>query len=564
MFSQQHKAWSISVYVLALILAIPSLTIAAYVFYPASDIWGHLFDTVLADYVSNSLILMVGVGTGTLLIGVPSAWLIANTSFPGRSFFQWALLLPMAMPAYIIAYTYTGMLDYGGAVQQGIRSVFDVSYGEYWFPSIHSLGGAICMLSLVLYPYVYLLARAAFLNEPRSFVEVSRTLGQPPWKVFFTITLPIARPAIFTGLSLVLMETLADFGTVQYFGIDTFTTGIYRTWFGFGDSAAAAQLSACLMAFIFLLMSLERYGRKQSRFHHNDAGVYSVHLGGWKAAAAVMACGVPLCFGFILPTLQLAKWAISVSGEVVDLEFLQLCINSFVLALSAALIALFVATFIAYAKRFMQLPSLHFITRLAILGYAMPGTVLAVGIMIPLAWFDNSLDAWMSEHWGVSTGLLLSGSLFALLFAYTVRFLAASLQTVESGLEKIKPTIDDAARTLGASRIQLLTRVHFPLMKGSLLTAALMVFVDVLKELPATLILRPFNFNTLAVRAYELASDESLIDASVSAITIVLVGLIPIYLLSKSIQRSNDFQVDNIQVNHKQGPEQARPITGDT
>lgn len=533
--------WRGGVLAVALVLALPVLTVFSFVFQPATEVWHHLAETVLGTYLSNSLILVLGVGIGTLLIGVSGAWLTSTCQFPGRRVFEWALLLPMAIPAYIIAYTYTGMLDFAGPVQSALRDWFGWSYGDYWFPEIRSLGGAVAMLSLVLYPYVYLLARAAFLEQSVCVLEVSRTLGASPWAGFFRVALPLARPAIIAGLSLALMETLADYGTVQYFGVDTFTTGIFRTWFGLGDPAAAAQLAALLMSLVFLLIVLERWSRRQARYHHTTGRYRALpryRLRGWHMAAALAVCVLPVLLGFVLPAGQLLVWAVQTYPTMVNAEFLALVGNSLSLAIAAALIALGLGLFIAYGKRLQPDWWTLVAARFAGLGYAIPGTVIAVGVLIPFAWLDNAVDAWMRAQFGVSTGLLLSGSVFALLFAYTVRFLAVSLQTTEAGLGKIKPNMDDAARSLGMAPTQVLRRVHMPIMRGSLLTALLLVFVDVLKELPATLILRPFNFDTLAVRAFELASDERLADSSTAALAIVLAGILPVILLSYSITRS--------------------------
>jgi iron(III) transport system permease protein len=533
--------WMLGVVVVALVLATPVLVIFGFVFQPAGEVWRHLAATVLAGYVSNTLLLLLGVGAGTLLLGVSSAWLCTLCRFPGRRFFQWALLLPLAMPAYIIAYTYTGMLDFAGPVQLALREWFGWGYGDYWFPQVRSLGGAAIMLSLVLYPYVYLLARAAFLEQSTCVLEVSRTLGCGPWRSFFMVALPLARPAIIAGLTLALMETLADFGTVQYFGVNTFTTGIFRTWFGLGDSAAAAQLAALMMTFVLMLIVLERWSRRQARYHHTSQRYRTMPgypLRGGRAAGAFALCFLPLFFGFLLPAFQLGVWALRTWRFSLDPSFIELICNSLLLAGGAAVMALFLALFLAYGKRLRPSRPMTAAVRVAGMGYAVPGLVIAVGVIIPFAWLDNTIDAWMRDTFDFSTGLLLSGTLVAVLFAYLVRFLAVSLHTVEAAMGKIKPSMDDAGRSLGLRPWAVLGRIHLPIMRGSLLTALLLVFVDVLKELPATLILRPFNFNTLAVRAFELASDEMLAESSLAALAIVLAGLAPVILLSRSIRRA--------------------------
>lgn len=523
---------------MALLFSLPIFTIVSFVLHPSNDVWQHLSETVLGEYLFNSLIMMLGVSIGTLVIGVGCAWLTSVCEFPGKKIFSWAMLLPLAFPGYIIAYTYTGMFDFAGPVQTWLRESMGWGRDDYFFPEVRSLGGAITMFSLVLYPYVYLLSRAAFLEQSVCVLEVSRTLGCSVWASFYRVALPLARPAIVAGLSLALMETLADYGTVAYFGLGVFTTGIFRTWFGLGDGAAAAKLAAILLLFVFVLIILERWSRRRARYHHSSSRYGSLpqyRLRGKRALLAFCACFLPLFLGFLLPAWQLGLWAVDTWADMVDASFVQLIRNSLLLAASAAVIAVLLSLFMAYGKRLFDSVSVSASIRIVATGYAVPGTVIAVGVIIPFGWFDNRLDAFLSANYGISSGLLLSGSLFAVMFAYMVRFLAVSIQTVESGLVKIKPAMDEAARSLKHSPMQILTRVHLPLMRGTVLTAVLIVFVDVMKELPATLILRPFDFNTLAVRAFELASDERLADSSTAALMIVAVGLVPVILLSKSI-----------------------------
>ncbi len=531
----------LAVIVLCLLLSVPVLTVFSSVFNSSDGVWQHLVDTLLWSYIFQSLQLMLGVGFMVLVLGVAPAWLVTMTRFPGSRWLEWALVLPLAMPAYIIAYTYTGMLDVAGPVQGFIRDTFDLRFGDYWFPQIRSTGGAITMLSLVLYPYVYLLSRMAFLEQSVCVLEVSRTLGSSPWHAFTRVAVPLARPAIIAGLALVLMETLADYGTVQYFGISTFTAGIFRTWFGMGSATAAAQLSAVLMLFILVLVLAEQWSRNRARYHHTSTR-YShlprLRLKSWKMAGALLYCLLPVLLGFLIPVLQLAWWAWDTRALVDFSAFSQLVFNSLRLAFTAALIALMLGMLITYAKRLQPGLPMRTATRILGLGYAVPGTVIAVGVLIPFAWLDNSLDAWMRAQFGIATGLLLSGTLIAVVFAYIVRFLPVAMNTVEAGLGKIKPSMDDAGRSMGLGSWQILRRIHIPMLKGSLLTAALLVFVDVLKELPATLILRPFNFNTLAIRTYELANQERLTEAAASALMIVVAGIIPVIIISLSISAS--------------------------
>ncbi len=533
-------AWGWSNILLALLLSVPVVVIAAHVILGQSVVWQHLLATVLPGYLRNSLLLALLVGTGTVVIGVSCAWLTVLCEFPGRRWFSWMLLLPLALPAYIVAYAYAGMLDYAGPLQTALREGFAWQAGEYFFPSIRNLPGAALVLTLVLYPYVYLLARAAFVQQSASALNVARTLGLSPFKVFWRVGIPLARPAIIAGVTLVLMETLADYGTVKYFGVQTFTTGIFRTWFGMGDQVAAAQLAAVLLFMILILIMLERWSRGKRRFASSESRFeaisrYRPQLGGRLLAFAV--CLLPLLLGFVLPALQLGYWTLSAGRGQFNQAFMVLLWNSFSLAGVTAILAVLLAVTLAFGARLNKAVLVQAATRVAGMGYAIPGTVIAVGVIIPFALLDNRLDSFLRAQFAISSGLLLSGTLVALVFAYLVRFLSVALQSMESGLSKISPAMDVSAAGLGCRPIAMLRRVHLPLLRGSMLTALLLVFVDVLKELPATLILRPFNFNTLAVRAYELAEDEMLVAAAPSALCIALVGLLPVILLSRSIQR---------------------------
>ena len=532
-----HRRWRVVLVVVAALLSLPLLVIISSLLQPFSPAWRHLADTVLADYVLNSLALMLGVGVGTFLLGVSAAWLTAMCEFPGRRLLSAALLLPMAMPAYIIAYTYAGMLDFSGPLQSALRETFGWRYGDYYFPQIRSLGGAIVMLSLVLYPYVYLLARVAFAQQSTALLEAGRSLGRRPHQILFELGLPLARPAIAAGVSLALMETLADYGTVAYFGVSVFTTGIFRTWYGLGELTTAAQLAALLLVFVFTLIVLERVSRARLRYHHRAAPTRParIDLGGWRGGLACLLTAGIVLLGFLIPAIQLALWAIPDWQDKLDASFARLVGNSFLLAAASAGCCLLVALLLGYGKRLAPGRTEIAATRIAAMGYAIPGTVIAVGVLIPFAWVDNRVDELARSWFGLSTGLLLSGTLFALVFAYVVRFLSVSLQSVESGLARIGPHLDESGRALGESPGGLLRRVHLPILRASLLSALLLVFVDVLKELPTTLILRPFNFNTLAVRTYELASDERLADAAMPALAIVLIGLLPVMLLFRGI-----------------------------
>jgi len=526
--------------VVALMLSAPILVIVSYVFVGAEDVWRHLWQTVLADYVVNSLMLMFGVGVGVLLLGVSSAWLTSCCEFPFRRVLTLLLLMPMAMPAYIIAYTYTGLFDFAGPIQTFIRDTTGLRYGQYWFPEVRSLTGAMFMLALVLYPYVYLMARAAFLSQSTHILDVSRSLGLSSFKGFWRVALPMARPAIIAGLSLALMETLADYGTVQYFGVSTFTTGIFRTFYGFGDTAAAAQLAIVLLTFVMCLVLMEKYSRRKIGYYSNAdqrPKQARIRLTGAKAWLSFFWCLVPSLFGFVVPGFILLKWTLF-DATWQDSQFFEVAWNSFSLAAMAAAISVLLALLLAYAIRLHQHRLTQAAVQLTSLGYALPGTIIAIGVIISFAWLDHKIVPIFESAFSLNLGLLFSGTIVALLFAYTIRFLAVSLGAVQSGLQAIKPSLDSSARLLGRTPMQVLKEIHIPLLRGSALTAFLIVFVDVLKELPGTLILRPFNFNTLAVRAYELASDERLMDAAPSSLMIVLVGLLPVLLLNRSIAKS--------------------------
>ena len=537
---KSNFGWILGTIVIALLISIPVLTVLSSVLLPSSDVWQHLKTTVLTEYIKNSLLLVVGVSAGTLIIGITTAWLCSVCEFPGRKVFSWLLLLPLAFPPYIIAYTYTGLLDFAGPVQSSMRELFGWGYGDYWFPPVRTLGGAITMLSLVLYPYIYLLTRTAFSEQSASFREASHILGIGLSKTFLKVALPLARPAIIAGLTLVAMETLADYGTVHYFGIPTFTTGIFRTWFGLGDRVAATQLASLLLLCVFLVIVIERYSRKSEKYQNlsNAQKKWRYPLSGSKAALAILICSIPVLLGFIIPALQLFSWAIKTAPDIINSSFYVLVFNTIRLALMVAALVVAAATFLAYGKRV----SSHFIVLYSVntsaMGYAIPGIIIAVGVLLPFAWFDNALDSWLENNFGISSGLLLTGTLAALVFAHVVRFMAIGLNSVDASLAKIHRNVDDAAQLLGHKTFDRFFSVHLPLIRSGVLTAALLVFVEVIKELPATLVLRPFNFNTLAVRTYELASDERLADSACSALLIVAVGILPILILNRSITKS--------------------------
>jgi len=526
--------------VLAVLLALPVVVVLLNVFVPTDGTWSHLAATVLPEYVVNSLLLMAGVAVGVMVGGITTAWITTMCRFPGRRVFEWTLLLPMAVPAYVMAYAYTDLLQFAGPVQTWLREITGWGPREYWFPEIRSLGGAIVMLSLVLYPYVYLLARAAFLEQSDSMLEVARVSGYGPWGTFRRVALPLARPGIVAGTALALMETLADFGTVAYFGVQTFTTGIYRAWFSLGDPVAAAQLSAVLLGFVFLVLMIERLTRVRAGFHssvhrHRLRNVYA--LRGWRAAVAILFCVAPLVLGFFLPVGILLHMTLTAGDAQFGTRYFTLTFNTVALAAITAVLAVTLALLAGYAARTSGGAIVRYANRIAGLGYTVPGAVIAVGVLIPVTRLDHVIGAWIQSLTGASPGLLLTGGIAALIYAYLVRFFAVSLQAVEAGLTKITPSMDYAARSLGLGPGATLVQVHAPLLWRSALAAGLLVCVDVMKELPATFVMRPFNFDTLAVQAYNLASDERLAEASTPSLTIVAVGLLPLIVLSRMMLR---------------------------
>ena len=535
------RSWLWIVVAIAGLVALPILAVLSNIFLNSSETWLHLATTVLPNYVLNSLMLSLGVSLGVFGIGVSTAWLVSICRFPGQRWLEWALLLPLSTPAYVLAYTYTDFLDVAGPFQSWLRDMFGWAVGEYWFPNIRSLGGAIAMLTLVLYPYVYMLARVAFLEQSNRLIEASRIMGCNPWQSFWQVGLPLARPSIVAGVSLVLMETLNDFGTVQFFGVDTFSTGIYRVWTGFGDRLAASQLAGVLLLFILGLLFLERRSRGQAKYYQSHGmgeQTYGYPLSGWRSLLAVIICLLPITLGFLLPGFLLVWMAVENATQTLNWDFLEYANHSFMLAGVSAVLAAMIAIALAYGQRLQGHPLMRSATRLSAMGYAIPGSVIAVGITLPFGWLDNGINAIALGMGGERVGLVFSGTVIALVYAYLVRFLAVSFGTVEAGLGKIKPSLDEAARSLGRSPTQTLWQVHRPLMWSSILTAVMLVFVDVMKELPATLMIRPFNFDTLAVRVYRLASDERLAEASGSALAIVLVGLLPVTVLSWQMLRS--------------------------
>ncbi len=533
--------WAWGSFVVAAAIAAPVLAVLAAAAVPAGAVLAHIAGTTLPEMLADSFLLALLVGLMTASAGAVSAWLVTAFDFRGRGVLEVALLLPLAMPAYVCGYAYVWLLDVAGPVQTALRNLTGLRWGEYWFPEIRTLPGAALMLAMVLYPYVYMLCRAAFLQQSVCLIEASRTLGHGLARTFLHVALPLARPALAGGVALALMETLADFGTVQHFAVRTLTTGIYEAWFGLGDRGAASQLAACLMGLVALLLLFERLTRGGRRYHPTTTRhppMRPVPLRGAKAALAFLACAMPVLLGFGVPASALLWLAIETGDPLAPPRFMPFALNSLTFAALTAALAVPLAALLAWAQRLYPSPLRAAANRVAALGYAVPGSVIAVGTLVPAGLLDNALDSWMRARFGVSTGLLLSGGIAALVFAYLVRFLAVALSSVESGLARIRPSLAAAARVLGRGPGGAVREVELPLARGALLTAALLVFVDTMKELPATLIVRPFDFDTLAVRVYSLAADERLAEASTAALLIVAVGLLPVVVLTR-VMRNN-------------------------
>lgn len=527
--------WTLLSLLICGVVAIPMGTVLFSLTQDSGGDWAHLAETRLPGYVFNTVVVAIAVCALAAIVGTATAWLVTACDFPGRRVFSWALILPLAVPAYIAAYAYTDLLQFAGPMQSSLRDTFGWSRGDYWFPDLRTRGGAIFILTVTLYPYVYLAARSAFLEQSACAQEVARTLGRTPWGAFISVALPLARPAIAAGTALVMMETLADFGAVDHCAVDTLATGVYHTWRALENPTAAAQLASLLLTIVFVAVLLEAVVRRRARYHAMSSrgqAATRYRLGRTASAVAIVVCGLPVLVGFALPAGIFVYMALTTGDARAAEVALEHGRNSLLLAAVASVAAVVLALLVAYANRLARDPLTAASVSLAGLGYALPGTVMGLGLIIPLTFFDHRVNDVTRAWFGLTPGLLLTGSVFAVLLGYQSRFLGVALALVQSGFDRVKPSLDDAARTLGASRRGLVLRVHLPVLRTSLLAAALLVFVDVVKELPVTLMLRPFNFDTLAVRTYQLAGDERLDQAAFSALLIIAIGLIPVVLLS--------------------------------
>jgi len=499
-----------------------------------SENWSHLYNYVLSDYIINSFLLITGVSILTSVIGIITSWLVTNFNFSGKKFFEWALILPLSVPPYILAYTYTGLFDASGSANTFLIEIFNLDKSTIIFPNIRNIYGAVTVFSFTLYPYVYLICRMAFVNHSKSIIESGRVLGLSRFGAFFKLSIPLIRPAIIAGLALVIMETLSDFGAVDHFAIATFTTGIFRTWYGMYDLETAMQLASFLLIFITIVLFTERISRRKMSFTFENS-LYKktdiLKLRGIKNLSAFVICFLPIFMGFLLPIIELINWSVSYKLDFFNSKFIKTSINSITLAFVAALLCSMFALIINYSIRFQKNSFLSFLSTSLSLGYAFPGLILAVGIIQLLTFVDSLLIT-------KSLGLILTGSILGLIIAYIIKSYAMASSTIDSSYQRISTYVDDVSKTLGITGWKMLFKIHFPLIKTGVLTSTLLVISEVIKELPATLILRPFNFDTLAVSAYIYASEERMFEAAAPSIAIVMVGLLPIYFLSRMIRES--------------------------
>ncbi|WP_150304713.1 ABC transporter permease [Pseudomonas saliphila] len=530
--------WRLIAYVSAALVMMPLLVLLLSWQSIDTSIWGHLLQTQMVRLISNTLVLVLGVGVGVIVLGVSLAWLTSLCEFPGRRFFDWALMLPFAIPAYVLAFVSVGLFDFSGPFQSLLRDWFGNDFRLFF--SIRSTSGVVLVLTLVFYPYVYMLARGAFLAQGKGLMEASRVLGHTPWQGFWRVAIPMARPAIGAGAALAIMETLADFGAVSVFNYDTFTTAIYKTWYGFFSLQSATQLASLLLLFVFMALFLERRAQGSRRFPGVDrprqGALY--HLKGYRGWLATGFCLTVLALAFFIPVAQLIYWLVHSGIHDLDSRYWGIIRNTLMLGAMAAAITVTFATLIALARRLQPIRRVRSAVAMANLGYALPGSVLAVGIMFAFSFLDNTVVIPLSAALGVENpSPLLLGSVFALLLAYLIRFMAVAHGPIDTSLARIRPSLPEAAQSLGQTGWGVFWRVYLPLLLPGALSAALLVFVDVLKEMPATLLMRPFGWDTLAVRIYGLTTEGDWQRASLPALTLVLAGLLPVIVLIRRTGR---------------------------
>ncbi|MDP2235602.1 MAG: iron ABC transporter permease [Bacteroidales bacterium] len=533
-FKSFFSPWVISVLIITLLISMPILVIFSGIWNEAGDFWVHIRTELVPQYIRNTLILAVGVSIISLIFGVNLAWLISNFDFPGRNFFDWALIMPIAIPAYISGFAWAGILDYTSPLYTFLRNNFGWNTGQFLFFDILSISGAIVIFSFALYPYIFLIAKAYFDRQSGNLFEASASLGRSKMYTYFNLALPMARPAIAAGLSLVLMEILNDYGLVKYFGVDTFTTGIFSAWFAFGDKSAAMKLAVYLMVFVLFLLIFEKMQRRRLRYSGVSEGklMSRIKVSGFKGWLITFFSIIPFIVGFAFPFLQLVYWSFDTWEQFLTQGFIRLLTNSFLLAAISALIVMISSVLIIYTLRLYHSRRLKLVSVISTLGYALPGAVVALGLLVILSWTEN----FFIQHWGLR--IVITGTWFGLIYAYLVRFMAVGYQSVESGSEKISRSIDQAALSLGAGKFRNLWFNSLPLLRASIISGFLLVMIDVLKELPLTLLLRPFNFDTLAIRAFEYASDERVAEAAPAAVMIILAGLMPVLIINRLIGRT--------------------------
>ena len=539
-FGRKFNRWSLATSLVGLALAVPILYVALQVFGDSSQAWTFVVVHWVYDYALNSSALLIGVCLLAMAMGIPAAWVVTMYSFPARGFFAWGLVLPLALPSYVTAYTYVGIFDYRGPVRTllNVLGMDSLAFGPGL--DIVNIYGLIAVMSFALYPYVYLTARASFAQHSNAVIEVAQSLGRTRSGAFWRVAMPLSRPALVGGVSLVGLETLNEYGAVKYYGLDTFTTGIFSAWYSLGDSDAATRLAACALIGVFVVLSFEQWQRGQRRFAEGGRPKLPLRRQRLSTRKGLVACGIcalPFFLGFAIPILQLLSWAALTWRGVIGMDFFILMCNSFAISAVASLLVLGCAVLMVFTARLYPIFAVRSLGRLATLGYSVPGAVIAIGVMLPIAWADSLIDGIATTWLGISTGLLLSNSMGTLQYAYLVRFLAVGYRAVEAGFEGLSIHVEEAARTLGAGPWRTLVKVDVPLVNMALIGAGMLVFIDVLKELPLTLILRPFNFETLATRAFELASDEEVAASANASLIIVAIGAVPALMLNRIMGR---------------------------
>ena len=531
----------IFLYFVILVVITPIITVLSYVFSPSTHLWGHLADNLLLEYLSNTFLILMFVSLISVVLGVSCAWLVTMYQFPGKDIFKWLLVMPIAIPTYVSAYIYAGLVEPSGFLFESAESTIGLGKELYNLINLRNIYGVIFILSICLYPYIYLITYSSFKEQSYCAIEVGKSLGLNKKELFRKISIPLARPGIIAGLSLVMMETLAEFGTMDYYGVSTFTTGIYRTWFAFDDDTSALHLASILLTFVFILMILEKYSRGRSKYNHSSQKtrpMKPINMSMRNGIYAFLWCLLIVLLGFIIPIIQLFLWLIDTYSYLFDSEFLEIIINTIIIGSFASVLIVLISIYASYVNRSTSNMYTKFSLKIFSVGYSIPGVVIAVGIIIPITLIDDLQAAIFG-----SPIFYLSGSFIALIIAYLSRFSTISFNATESGLSKIKNNIDLTAKSFGFSNFMILKNIHIPMMKTTVITALILVFVDIVKELPATLILRPFNFDTLAIHIYELASSEQLSFIASPALMLITIGLIPvIILIRKTVGYENEIR----------------------